>query len=96
MYYSLEPYRYFLLSIFQVWSQYVKYPQLYEGTNERTYSMTKHITTLLLPSRVQMKALVAHFKIRTKTTAVLQEKQRRWCGAKEIRYRGENHAGCTP
>ncbi len=73
MFYSLEPSRYFLLSIFQVWSKYVKYPQLYEGrnepaivwgkertrscmregTNERTYTTTKHITTLLLPSRVK-------------------------------------------
>ncbi len=66
MKYSLEPSRYFLLSIFQVWSKYVRYSWFYEGrnerthertherTNERTYTTTKHITTLLLCSRVKM------------------------------------------
>ncbi len=57
MQYSLEPSWYFLLSIFQVWSKYVKYSWFYEGrndrTNEQTYTVTKHITILLLRSRVK-------------------------------------------
>ncbi len=48
MYYSLDPSRYFLLSIFQVWSKYVKYPQLYEGENERTNERTPRLNTLPL------------------------------------------------
>ncbi len=53
MYYSLEPSWYFLFSIFPVWSKYVKYPQLYEGRNERTYTRTKHITTILIQIQVK-------------------------------------------